>query len=367
MTQDTDRSGETPPHDDTTHLGFDQDFARKLFAVGLLIVGLYLLWAVASAATTMLFLFFGAALLAVSFHALASRLSAHTPLPYKASVLVVVAVSFVAWSLLSMWIGPRFGAELGTLLEEAPRSWVGLREMISTLPLGDKIVTMIPKDPSELGGLSSMGTRVTHFFSVLSNLLTYIVVLLFVGLFLALDPKMYQQGVLRLTPKNNREEVQGLMAALNEKLTWWIIGRVASMSIVGAFVGVSLWIADVPMPFALAVIAAVLSFVPFFGPLLSVFPALVAAASVSTNLVWITLGIYAGVQFVESYIATPLIQKRATSVPPALMLAGQSFFGLAAGPLGIIYATPMIVVIMTIFDAVTDPVDEETAQELDND
>lgn len=347
-----------------THMGFDASFARKLFAVALLVAGLYLLWAVASAATTMLFLFFGASLLAVSFHAVAARLSKHTPLPYKASVMVVVVISFIAWSLISIWVGPRFGSELSLLLEEAPRSWVGLRQMVGELPLGDKLLAVIPKESSELAVSESITARVSQFLTVTSDLVTYVVVLLFVGLFLALDPKLYQSGVLRLTPEDKREQMLELMGALNKKLTWWIIGRTASMTIVGILVGVSLWIAGVPMPFALGIIAAVLSFVPFFGPLLSVIPALVAAASVGSTMVLITLGIYAGVQFVESYILTPLIQERATSVPPALMLAGQSFFGLAAGALGIIYATPMVVVIMTVFCAVTKPVDEELSERL---
>lgn len=51
---------------------------------------------------------------------------------------------------------------------------------------------------------------------------------------------------------------------------------------------------------------------------------------------------YTGVQMLESYIATPLIQQRLTSVPPALLLGFQFIMGALAGIIGLLVATPLL-------------------------
>jgi predicted PurR-regulated permease PerM len=93
-------------------------------------------------------------------------------------------------------------------------------------------------------------------------------------------------------------------------------------------------------------IAAVLSFVPIIGPVLSAIPlVLVALAEDPILAVWALL-IYLAVQFLESYMITPLIQREAISIPPALLISAQTVMGVLFGLVGIFLATPLAVVVI---------------------
>ena len=53
------------------------------------------------------------------------------------------------------------------------------------------------------------------------------------------------------------------------------------------------------------------------------------------------LAIYFAVQPLESYLLTPMIQKRAISVPPAILFASQIVLGVLFGLYGLAMATPL--------------------------
>ena len=53
------------------------------------------------------------------------------------------------------------------------------------------------------------------------------------------------------------------------------------------------------------------------------------------------LGLYVCVQFLESYLLTPLIQARAVSMPPAAVILNQLVFGAVFGLVGLALATPL--------------------------
>lgn len=53
------------------------------------------------------------------------------------------------------------------------------------------------------------------------------------------------------------------------------------------------------------------------------------------------VGVYLGVQTVESYAITPLIQQERVSLSPALIISMQLLKGVLFGVLGLTLATPM--------------------------
>jgi len=60
------------------------------------------------------------------------------------------------------------------------------------------------------------------------------------------------------------------------------------------------------------------------------------------------LGLMMLVQFLESYLITPLIQKRAVSIAPVLLISAQLLMGTAAGILGVLVATPFTVMVVVL-------------------
>lgn len=59
---------------------------------------------------------------------------------------------------------------------------------------------------------------------------------------------------------------------LGQTLRWWLLGRWVSMAVVGLLTAVGLWVLGVPLALTFGLLAAVLTFVPYLGPILSAIP-----------------------------------------------------------------------------------------------
>ena len=113
------------------------------------------------------------------------------------------------------------------------------------------------------------------------------------------------------------------------------------MSVIGGFTYVGLLILGVPIAFVLALFAGLACFLPYLGPIIGAIPIVLVAGGQSFHLALWALGLYCCVQFLESYLLTPLIQARAVSMPPAVVILNQLVFGAVFGLIGLALATPL--------------------------
>jgi predicted PurR-regulated permease PerM len=97
----------------------------------------------------------------------------------------------------------------------------------------------------------------------------------------------------------------------------------------------------VPLALILAVVAFLLTFIPFIGPLLSAIPVVLVAFSAGPATALDALLLYSAIQMLEGYVLTPNVQRRSVSLPPALTIAAQVLLGVLVGALGVILATPL--------------------------
>jgi predicted PurR-regulated permease PerM len=100
----------------------------------------------------------------------------------------------------------------------------------------------------------------------------------------------------------------------------------------------------VPQPLALALIAALMAFVPFLGPVLGAIPAILVALVESPVKALYVVLVFTVVQVLENYFITPLIQQRAVSMAPALLITVQILMAVLFGGMGVLLATPIAVV-----------------------
>lgn len=120
------------------------------------------------------------------------------------------------------------------------------------------------------------------------------------------------------------------------------------MAAVGVLTAVGLWVLDMPLIMALALLAGLLSFVPFIGPIAAAIPAiLVGLIEGPTQALYVVL-VYFIVQLLESNILTPYVQKQAVSLPPAVMLSSQMLMGAVFGLQGLALSTPMLVSMIVV-------------------
>jgi predicted PurR-regulated permease PerM len=95
---------------------------------------------------------------------------------------------------------------------------------------------------------------------------------------------------------------------------------------------------------------------------LALVPAVLLALMHSPTQALYVILLYLAIQTVESYVLTPLVQRRTVSLPPALTISAQVALGVLLGGLGLVLATPLTVALLVLIqrlyieDTLGDPV-----------
>lgn len=187
-------------------------------------------------------------------------------------------------------------------------------------------------------------------------------IILFAGIYLAVEPRLYADGLTRLVPPHSRARVERALGDAGHALRQWMMGTLISMLVIGTVTTIGLWLLGVPAPFALGVIAGLLEFVPYFGPIVSALPAIGLALLVSpVKALWVVL-FYTGLQQVEGNVIYPLIMKGVVELPPALTILVQSLMAVMFGFLGLLLAVPILAAGKVLTDRLYIKPMEETAE-----
>ncbi len=191
----------------------------------------------------------------------------------------------------------------------------------------------------QLGGqLDKVTALVGTVIAGLGSLLLVITL----GIYFAADPRLYERGVEWLTPEASRPAVAGTLYAMSNLLRRWVAGRLLTMVLEGTFIFVGLLVAGVPLAGVLGVVSGLLAFIPTLGAMISGAIIVAVGFSAGTNEGLWAVGIYLAVQMLEGNVLTPLIEKRAVDLAPAVVLGAQLLFGVLFGILGVALADPIV-------------------------
>jgi predicted PurR-regulated permease PerM len=251
----------------------------------------------------------------------------------------------LAFLLVSAFAAAAIADQFEDLVGQLPGAVETLRERLESTAWGNTLLNNI-----NLDGLFSTESRerataaVTSTFGALGSF----VIMLFIGIYVSLDPAPYRRGLLSLLAPSLRPRADEVLRQCADTLKSWLGAQLAAMALIGTLTGLGLWLIGIPLAFILGIIAALLAFIPNIGPILALVPALLLAFPEGTNMVIWVLAIYLSVQALESYIVTPLLQQNAVSLPPAFIISVQFLLGLAFGILGLTLATPLAAVALTL-------------------
>lgn len=290
------------------------------------------------------FLFGLAVLLGVLLRALADALDRRTRLGPRWSLALVVFAAVSALATAGALVGEVVVAQADRLADDLPRAVARTREYLAGREWGRQVLDHAPTAGRVLtDDRPAVVASAGWFFATTLGVLGNVVVVAFLGLYLAADPRLYTEGLLRLLPPTRRDRGRQVVAAVGGQLRWWLIGRLAAMAAVGLMVGVGLRAIGLPEFLVLALVAAALDIVPYFGPIVAAVPAvLLGLLEGPATAAWVA-GLYVLVQSVEGYVLTPLIQQNTVELPPALTIAVIVLAGALFGVTAILVATPLTV------------------------
>ncbi len=311
--------------------------------VAVVVVGLaLLLWRIAGA----LLLAFIGVLFAAALRGAAVLLGRYLRIPTEWALLPVATVLIAAVSLFVWFAGPPINAQLAQLIKTLPGSIQQIEEQLKQYPWGQYILSHLAGPEGAAGQGFHLVTRVTGIASAAFTVVADLIIVIFTAIYFAINPDTYRRGIVSLVPKSKSQRITEVLDATALTLQHWLLGQGVSMLTVGILVALGLWIAGVPMVLLLGVIAGVLEFIPFVGPILGAIPGILIALTQDWRTALYAVIVYTIVQQVENHVLIPLIQKKAVEVPPALVILAVAALGLLFGVLGALVATPLMAVIM---------------------
>ncbi|HKO68712.1 MAG TPA: AI-2E family transporter [Burkholderiaceae bacterium] len=291
-------------------------------------------------AVDILLLLFASILLAILLRSLAEPLAARLRISPRWAVLVVVAVLAASLSIIAWVIAPSIGEQVRELRASLPEALQRLQQELSRF-VWLEVFLDTAQQFDGTGAPPQVASKVTSAVSGTLAALGNTVLAIVIALYLAVEPRPYIEGTVRLFPLAYRARAREVLHAIGETLRWWLFGKAISMALVGTAVFIGLIALGVKMAAALALIAALLDFIPNIGPLLAFVPAaLFALLQGPTQVLYVAL-LYGAIQTVEGYLLTPLIERRTVKLPPALTLTALLVGALFFGWLGLLLAAPL--------------------------
>jgi predicted PurR-regulated permease PerM len=293
-------------------------------------------------------LLFAGVLFAILLTAIADWINRHLHLKRVWALGLTLLFILVTFSLTIWLIGDRVSPEVQDLSQQLPSTAANLHEKLAQHSWGKAVLRSVPS-PEDL--LSQGSEVVRKSWSAAWGLIGVVgscLVIFFVGLYLAIDTSLYRDGFVRLFPVSSRPLVASTLQDAGTMLTRWLLGKLSLMCFVGVFTAIGLSLLGIPLVLSLALLAAALDFIPNIGPIASSIPALLLALlNGPMTVLWVAL-LYLSVQFLESYVLAPVIQRRAASLPPALLISAQVLLPMLFGFPGLLLATPLTVLLLVV-------------------
>lgn len=323
----------------------DRPMSHRLFIerliIALAIVGLALfLWQLRG----LLILLFGAVLVAVILRVIANPIERRFRIPDGIALLISVLILLAVFGIAFWLFGRQVIAQADALSDAIPKAWQAVQERLAAIGLEEPLRQWRQGLQDGDGVVSNLGGVAMSIGNGIADTLLVIVG----GIFMASNPDLYRRGIIKLVPQNGRELAAHAFDDSWKALRLWLFGRLVSMILVGLLTGIGLWWIGIPGALTLGIVAALLEFVPFIGPILAAIPAIVLALAVDPTLAFWVAGLFLVIQQIEGNIIAPLVQQRAVTLPPALLLFSLVAAGLIFGIVGILFAEPLTVVIYVL-------------------
>lgn len=304
----------------------------------------YALWRLAD----LLLLLFACALVALVFFDIARWLVRRANIGWGIALGIAI-VAVIGFLVGAFWFfGQSLGGEFAELGRRLPAAWRAFEARLAETPIGAaglaRAAEFMPSGQSIVG-------LVTTVFAGLGAIVSGLAIVIVGGIYLAAQPGLYRRGLLALIPVNARARARSVGGAVATSLNAWLVGQGLGMAFVGVATAIGLSIVGIPAAPAIGVVAGLCEFVPYLGTIVVGIPAVVLGFAESTETGLWTILVLVVVQQVQGNLVMPILQSRMVDLPPALTIFALVAAGVLLGPLGVVLATPLTVVLIVLVRA----------------
>ena len=268
------------------------------------------------------------------------------PRSWRLAIVAITGFGFIAWAFY--FAGTTLAEQAETLrivISEQSAKIMAYLDALGLLPdnglhsLGSQL----------LGGVGRLTTAVGTALGVVSS----IVMVLVIGIFIAIEPRLYDRGLAWMLPIEKRTTFYQISEHVGFVLRRLMAGRLVGMFAEGIGTWLMLMWGNVPMAALLGLITGLLAFIPNIGAIVSGVLMVAVGFSAGTDTGLWAIFTYFLVQNVDGYLIVPYVARRTVDLAPALVLAAQLVFGALFGFMGLLLADPIVATLKTVLEDVS--------------
>jgi predicted PurR-regulated permease PerM len=321
-------------------------------ALTAVVLTILLLWLFGTAAGVFLLLFI-AVLISLYLSAGTDLIQRHTGMPRLGAFWITVSLTIVAIVALFWMLVPPVVEQTQSLIRVLPETIVkwesGIERAIARVPALQSVI-----EPGEHRVLAAVYEQVAGYFndvlpklaSILHGAINIFAVAI-MALYVALTPGLYRERLIVLFPPVHRDLVRNVFSDLGRMLRAWLVGQIIAMLLLAVLTAIGLYLLRVPYWLTFGVFTGLAAIVPFFGSLVStILPAMFVIngpGGVPHALGVVALGV--GVHIFEANVVLPKIMHKQVDLPPVLTVMAVLLMGKLLGPVGLLVAVPVVVVV----------------------
>ena len=282
-------------------------------------------------------------------------------LPRVGSTVLTIAVGLSAIAVIGLLLEPL----IWRVIDQAPLIWAQLRETLRELQtlLGgleavtaDVAETVGGEDQPEAPGAAVPTTEGVEIPSIMDAVLfapTVVAqVLIFIGtLFFFILSRVEVYGYLsrhRVLLERPRDITRTLIAA-ERRVSRYFFTITVINACFGCLVAGAMWLVGMPMPYTWGLLAFLVNYILYLGPITLACVLLIAGSMTFTGLqAFVPPLVYMTMNATEGQFVTPALVGRTLQVNPLLVFLSLVFFLWLWGPLGGFVAIPLLVWVIAV-------------------
>jgi predicted PurR-regulated permease PerM len=263
---------------------------------------------------------------------------------WRLLIVTLASVGFVVWTIY--FTGTELTDQAGRLRETVVVQVNHILAWANGMGLTQGSVDVQQLGGQLMGSLGRLGSAVSSALGAITSL----VMILVIGIFIAVEPRLYQRGVAWMLPLDHRDAFYRTAERMGHTLRRLMAGRLLGMAVEGVGTWFLLMVGGVPMATLLGILTGLLAFLPNIGAIISGVLIVLAGFSLSFDAgIW-AIAVYLIVQTVDGYLIVPYVARKTVDLAPALVLSAQLLFGALFGIVGLALADPMVAMLKTALE-----------------
>ena len=258
---------------------------------------------------------------------------------WRLCIVLLFGVGFLVW--LGYFAGSQISREAAQLPEIIEAQSTQLLAWLDSQGFAIDISNVQSVAGQLVTGVGTVTRAIGGVFGALTTLFLIVII----GIYIAIEPRLYERGVAWMLPREQREDVCITASRMAYTMRRLMAGRLVGMVFEGAFTYMMLKLYGVPMAALLAILTGLLAFIPNVGALIAGILMVLVGFSGGIDMGLYTILVYFLVQTFDGYVVIPLIAKKTVDLAPALVLGAQLIMGVLFGVIGLFLADPLLAMI----------------------